>query len=191
MRSIALSVPKLVVVTHFMKPPGIIALPKNTLRSSCTATAQADLYTCVIWKPANTGISTGNQFKKQTPDGNQGMAGYTKIQSEYNEIEGEITYFVPKRDDCEIWMVKIKNVGNRPRRLASFSAVEWSLANYAFNLIEASFAQLFNEVYYENDTILVTTRFWNVAPIGTGNPNLRWDKYAFSPLTLSPQHLTA
>ncbi|MCL6518539.1 MAG: glycosyl transferase family 36 [Armatimonadetes bacterium] len=105
--------------------------------------------------------------------------GYTRLKSEYSEIAGEITYFVPRRDDCEIWMVKVKNVGDRPRKLASFSTIEWSLANYAFNLIEASFAQLFNEVYFENDTIVVTTRFWNVAPIGTGNPNLRWDKYAF------------
>ena len=105
--------------------------------------------------------------------------GYTKVSSAYSDIEGRITYFVPRKDDAEIWMVQIKNVGDRPRKITSFSYIEWSLANYAFNLTEAAFAQLFNEVLFEDNIILVTTRFWNVAPAGGGNPNLRWDKYAF------------
>lgn len=115
----------------------------------------------------------------------QGM-GYTSICSTHNEIEGSVTYFVPRRDDAEVWMVRIKNTGNRSRKLSTFSYVEWCLANYAFNLTEASFAQLFNEVTYENNTIFVTTRFWNVAPGGGANPNLRWDKYAFFTSNVAP-----
>jgi len=105
--------------------------------------------------------------------------GYTTLCSEYDSIEGRITYFVPRSDHLEIWMVTIKNNGETPRRLRSFSCIEWSLGNYAFNLIEAAFAQLFNEVSFENNVLLVTSRFWNVSATGTGNPNLRWDKYAF------------
>ena len=105
--------------------------------------------------------------------------GYTTLHSVYDDIESRVTYFVPRRDDVEIWMVRLKNVGDRPRRITAFPFVEWSLANYAFNLTEAAFAQLFNEVLVENDILLFTTRFWNVAPAGGGNPNLRWDKYAF------------
>lgn len=105
--------------------------------------------------------------------------GYTSIYSEYNGIEGRITYFVPRKDDLEVWMVQIKNTSDRPRKITSFSNIEWSLANYTFNLTESAFAQLFNEASFEDDILLVTTRFWNVAPAGGGNPNLRWDKYAF------------
>jgi len=105
--------------------------------------------------------------------------GYTTVCSAYNDIEGRIAYFVPRRDDLELWMISIKNIGDRPRRITAFCYVEWCLANYAFNLTEAAFAQLFNEVSFEENIIFVTTRFWNVAPAGGGNPNLRWDKYAF------------
>lgn len=105
--------------------------------------------------------------------------GYTSIQSSYKGIRSEITYFVPKRDNTEIWLVKVTNDSNRTRLLSAFSYVEWCLANYAFNLTEAAFAQLFNEVSYERGVLFVTTRFWNVAPAGGGNANLRWDKYAF------------
>lgn len=112
--------------------------------------------------------------------------GYTVVSSAHRGIESAITYFVPRRDDTEIWMVGIKNVGDAPRKLSSFAFAEWSLANYAFNLTEASFAQLFNEVSFEDNAIFATTRFWNVAPIGGGNPNLRWDKYAFLASTPTP-----
>jgi len=105
--------------------------------------------------------------------------GYTRIFSKYNNIEGRITYFVPRRDDMEVWMIQVKNADSRPRKITSFSYVEWSLANYAFNLTEAAFAQLFNEATLENNILFVTTRFWNVTPAGGGNSNLRWDKYAF------------
>ena len=112
--------------------------------------------------------------------------GYTYVSSSYSGIEGKITYLVPRTENTEIWMVGIKNVGAKARKLSSFSYIEWSLANYAFNLVEASFAQLFNEVSYDRDVILVTTRFWNVSPAGGGNPNLRWDKHAFFTSNIPP-----
>ena len=105
--------------------------------------------------------------------------GYTFVSSEYNGIAGEITYYVPRHDDIEVWMVRIRNTGDRPRKITSFAYVEWSLANYAFNLTEAAFSELFNETWYENGILFVTKRLWNIAPMGGGNPNLRWDKYAF------------
>lgn len=105
--------------------------------------------------------------------------GYTQVRSVYSGIEGSVTYFVPRRDDTEVWLVSIRNTTDARRKITSFSFVEWSLANYAFNLTEASFAQLFNEVSYENDVIFVTSRFWNVTAPGGANPNIRWDKYAF------------
>jgi cellobiose phosphorylase len=105
--------------------------------------------------------------------------GWTSVNCTRDEIEGHVTYFVPRQDDAEIWMVRIKNTGKKVRKISLFPFVEWSLANYSFNLTEAAFSQLFNEVAVENETIFVTTRFWNVSTGGGANPNLRWDKYAF------------
>lgn len=124
----------------------------------------------INWQPVN---KPGMKY-----EASHGL-GYTSIHSEYDGIEGNITYFVPRRDDIEVWMVRIKNKGDRPRRITVFPFVEWSLANYAFHLIEASFAKLFNEISFQDGIILATTRFWNVTAGGGSNPNLRWDKYAF------------
>ncbi|MGB9588770.1 MAG: glycosyl transferase family 36, partial [Armatimonadota bacterium] len=101
-------------------------------------------------------------------------------------MEGRITYLVPRRDNLEIWMVEVQNIGAKPRKLSAFSFVEWSLGNYAFNLIEAAFAQLFNEVSYEDNVLFATMRFWNVLPSGAENPNLAWGKYAFLTSNIDP-----
>ncbi|MDO8589201.1 MAG: glycosyl transferase family 36 [Armatimonadota bacterium] len=105
--------------------------------------------------------------------------GYTVVESGYNGIDTSITYFVPPRDDLEVWMVGIKNSSDKPRKLQAFAYVKWDLANYAYNLVEASFSNLFNEASVEDGIIFVSTRFWNITSPGAGNPNARWDKYAF------------
>lgn len=150
--------------------PSLVVFEDRPGRFVYLRDAETGDYWNINWQPvAKTGM---------TWESRHGM-GYTRIASTYNEIEGRITYFVPRKDDAEVWMVQVKNTGNRPRKLTSFSYVEWSLANYMFNLTESAFAQLFNEVIYEDNILLVTTRLWNVASAGGGNPNLRWDKYAF------------
>jgi len=151
--------------------PPFILLADRPGRFIYIRDAETGEYWNVNWQPV-----AKDDMKSQSRHG----IGYTSLSSAYNGIEGHITYFVPRKDDAEIWMVTIRNAGDRPRRLSSFAFAEWSLANYAFNLTEASFAQLFNEITYERDVIFATTRFWNVAVTGgAGNPNLRWDKYAF------------
>lgn len=58
-------------------------------------------------------------------------AAYTKIRSQYQGIKAEILYFVPLTHDdedcpCELWVMRVKNEGNRKRNLRSFSYVEFS-----------------------------------------------------------------
>jgi cellobiose phosphorylase len=105
--------------------------------------------------------------------------GYTQLASCYGDIAGEITYFVPRDDNCEIWMITIANRGNRPRHLRMFAFVQWCLGNYAFQLIESAFSHLFNEVTFEDGIIYAESRFWNVTPPGEPMPNHAWDKCAF------------
>lgn len=108
----------------------------------------------------------------------QGL-GYTKVAYSSHGIDSSITYYVPPRDDCEVWMVTLKNTSDKPRRIQAFPYVKWDLANYAYNAAEANFSVLFNEACVEDDTIFVTTRYWNITTGGVGNPNARWDKWAF------------
>lgn len=105
--------------------------------------------------------------------------GYTKVKYESHGIGSEITYYVPPRDDIEVWMVRLKNTSNKPRLIQAFPYVKWDLANYAYNAVEANFSQLFNETFVQEEIIFATTRFWNITSGTAGNPNARWDKWAF------------
>ena len=105
--------------------------------------------------------------------------GYTSVRYSSHGIDSSITYYVPPRDDVEVWMVRLKNTSDKPRRIRVFPYVKWDLANYAYNAVEANFSQLFNEAAVEHDIIFVTTRFWNITAATAGNPNARWDKWAF------------
>lgn len=127
-------------------------------------------YWSTTWQPV---CKDGGKFEAR-----HGI-GYTKVKYIYNDIESITTYFVPPRDDVEIWMVQIKNNSDRNRKLQLFPYVEWDLANYAYNLSEAQFSKLFNESIVEDNIIYASTRFWNITSPGAGNPNTRWDKYAF------------
>ena len=105
--------------------------------------------------------------------------GYTKIRYESHGIESNLTYYVPPRDDVEVWMISMKNTSSNRRNIQVFPYVKWDLANYAYNAMEANFSQLFNEAVVEDGIIFVTSRFWNITSGGIGNPNAKWDKWAF------------
>ncbi len=58
-------------------------------------------------------------------------AGYTRIQSAYQGIQAVLLYFVPPLSQkdacpCELWVLHLKNLSNRMRRLRSFSYAEYS-----------------------------------------------------------------
>jgi len=53
--------------------------------------------------------------------------GYTKITGSYDDIETEVTYTVPLGETLELHRVKIKNTGDKPRKLTLFSFIEFCL----------------------------------------------------------------
>lgn len=62
-------------------------------------------------------------------------AGYTRIRGEYAGIATDMLYFVPPDQGviggpaaapCELWVLRIRNTGDRPRRIATCSYAEWS-----------------------------------------------------------------
>lgn len=105
--------------------------------------------------------------------------GYTKVSYSSHGIDSSIVYFVPPRDDVEVWMVSLKNTSGKTRRIQAFPYVKWDLGTCAYNATEAAFSALFNQTVVNGDTILATMRFWNITGLGGGNPNVKWDKWAF------------
>lgn len=63
---------------------------------------------------------------------------YTIIESEYDHIFSESSYFVPLHKDYECWILKLVNKGNKKRKLAVFTYAEfashWNLEADMLNL---------------------------------------------------------
>ncbi|MFX0135503.1 MAG: glycosyl transferase, partial [Candidatus Hodarchaeota archaeon] len=55
--------------------------------------------------------------------------GYTIIKSKKEELEAEVTYFVPLKENLEIWKLSLKNHRNESADLSIFSSIEFCLWN--------------------------------------------------------------
>jgi cellobiose phosphorylase len=53
-------------------------------------------------------------------------AGYTRITTEQAGIRAETLYFVPPGVGAELWVLRVRNVSDRPRTLRTFSYAEFS-----------------------------------------------------------------
>jgi N,N'-diacetylchitobiose phosphorylase len=76
-------------------------------------------YWSVSWQPV------GKPLDKATFECRHGLS-YSTFRCEYGDVEAEQTIFIPVSDDVELWDVRIKNKGKRPRKLSVFSFVEFS-----------------------------------------------------------------
>ncbi|MFA5410946.1 MAG: glycosyl transferase [Candidatus Omnitrophota bacterium] len=72
------------------------------------------------WQPV---LKPLDDFKYECRHG----LGYTKISSRYKQIESETVYFVPRKENLELWILKIRNSGKKARKLAIFSYLEFCL----------------------------------------------------------------
>jgi len=75
--------------------------------------------------------------------------GYTVIETAYNGINSEITYFVPEDDDCEVWLVKLTNKANKKRTLKLYPYVELLLGDYHLELRYRNIMNLYNRVWFD------------------------------------------
>jgi len=55
--------------------------------------------------------------------------GSQVIKQERSGIAGEITYFVPAGDACEVWIVKVRNLTKKTRNLSLFGYLEWFIGS--------------------------------------------------------------
>lgn len=73
----------------------------------------------ISWQPV------GKDLKKSRYRCRHGLS-YTVFEAEYADIFAQQLLFIPLGDDVEIWDVRVKNVGNRERRLGIFTYLEFS-----------------------------------------------------------------
>ena len=103
--------------------------------------------------------------------------GYTTIETEVDGIESEITYFVPREINAEVWLVKLKNKSSRPRRLDVFSYAELMLGNALNDLINQPNDKHFSDVSFDSElnVLSATRRYW-VTNKGASvvQPNQSW-----------------
>ncbi|MDD6211195.1 MAG: hypothetical protein PUB21_11395 [Bacteroidales bacterium] len=71
------------------------------------------------WQPVGKPL---DKYKSECRHG----SAYTRITSEYSDIQAETLYFVPLDKDFEVWNVKVTNKGNTPRKLRAFTYVEFA-----------------------------------------------------------------
>lgn len=84
-------------------------------------------------------------------EGRHGL-GYTTITTKAFGVTGEITYFVPRKEPCEIWKVRIKNDTRRKRRFSLYGFVEWLIGEYFLELRIHNITTLYNKVWWDKET---------------------------------------
>jgi cellobiose phosphorylase len=79
--------------------------------------------------------------------------GYTVLQGEYRGITADVTYFVPDDRDFEIWLLKVKNTLNVPKRLQIFSYAEFCFWDAILDQQNVDWAQQINQGRYRDNVI--------------------------------------
>jgi cellobiose phosphorylase len=85
--------------------------------------------------------------------------GYTIISSQYQKIKTKTTYFVPRKENLEVWHLEIENTDSKPRSLNIFSFVEFCLWDALNDMTDYQYNLNIGETSYENGTIFHLSRF--------------------------------
>jgi cellobiose phosphorylase len=75
--------------------------------------------------------------------------GYTVIKTEYNNVLSQITFFVSRNDDCEVWLVRLSNKSRHPRTFELYPYIEWLLGDYHLELRYRNIMNLYNRVWFD------------------------------------------
>lgn len=76
-------------------------------------------YWSASWQPVAKPL---DQYTSECRHG----SAYTIITSQYDQIRTQTTYFVPKDQIFEVWMIKVTNCGAKRRELSLFSFAEYA-----------------------------------------------------------------
>ncbi len=88
-------------------------------------------YWSTSWQPVAKDLA---EYRSECRHG----TAYTEIRSSYRGIETSSTYFVPLDAHFEVWLLRVKNVGQEPRKLRLMTYVEyaneWHIYHDSMNL---------------------------------------------------------
>jgi N,N'-diacetylchitobiose phosphorylase len=79
-------------------------------------------YWSISWQPVAKSLDEANYEIRH------GLS-YSKFRCDYNGISAEKTLFVPVGEDAEVWDIRLKNTGDKPRTISAFSFVEFSFSH--------------------------------------------------------------
>ncbi|MDZ7261023.1 MAG: glycosyl transferase family 36, partial [candidate division KSB1 bacterium] len=104
--------------------------------------------------------------------------GYTWFHSLYQGIKTQLRLFVPFGEDLEIWTLRIKNTGDKSRRLGIFTYLEWCLGVAPDSHREFHKTFLETEFEPDNQVLLARKHLWEV-PSQRGHWNAHWKGTAY------------
>lgn len=112
-------------------------------------------YWSSTWQPVKTPLD-----KYQCRHG----LGYTIISSEKSKISTETTYFVPINSNTtfEYWVLRIKNLGKKSRKLKTFSYAEFSFYDAVMDQQDVDWVQQIGQGEFKNGVI----SFYNPIKVG-------------------------
>ena len=104
--------------------------------------------------------------------------GYTAIVTEYMGIRAELTYFVPRDTNGEIWKVRVDNLSGEKRDLEVYAFQELMMGNALNDIINQPNDKHFTEVRFNHDqqTLEATRRYWvlHKKSASVEQPNIDW-----------------
>ncbi len=103
--------------------------------------------------------------------------GFTRFLTQYNNIESELTIFIPPDASFEVWKISLRNLSTRKRELMLFSYFEWCLGDAPDTHRE--FYKTFIETEYKDNIILARKRVWNIKNKKGESLNRDWEYTAF------------
>ncbi len=116
---------------------------------------ESGVYWSPTWQPVTTRQLDGYECRHG--------AGYTRISSSFQGIAAELLYFVPPMSyapyPCELWVLRVKNVGNGIRRLRTFSYVEFSYYDAVVDQTNMDWGMHIVHSRYSDGTIYTFTQF--------------------------------
>jgi len=75
--------------------------------------------------------------------------GYTSITGTLNQIQSNITYFVPPGERLEVWRLKVKNLSKTKRKLQVFSYAEFCFYDAVMDQHDVDWVQQINQSYFD------------------------------------------
>ena len=157
---------------HFDRPGRYLYIAEGKPSTVSATKASADKHSPQSTEEKRRVWSATYQPLRLSPDFYQARhgLGYTAIESKNFDIRTQITYFVPENDDCEVWIVTIKNESKKARSLELYPYVEWLTGDYHQELRYRNIMNLYNRVWFDQPHQAIfakKTAFWqdmNIRP---------------------------